>query len=196
MVELTRTSEPPQLASFRERNPSPADFDSIEFAGAKRAIKARLNSDQGGLCAYCESLLAADEGQIDHVKPKGGRHARPDLAFAYSNFVHSCIRQTPPRCGQKKGEGMLPIEPSPGCNAQFSLSSSDGAVSPLALANKQNRHAVNQTIGMLALNEPALQRERQRWVRISAEVLRSGDSDFTEFIKDKPFRFILRKLFA
>jgi len=195
VVEISRSPEPAELAQFRAIHPSPADFNAEAFQSIKWSIKSQLNQDQGGLCAYCESYLAHNSGQIDHVKPKGGRRGFPELSFVYTNFVHSCCHN-PKHCGQQKKDGILPIEPGHGCNDLFALGSLDGMISPLVSANKRQRHDVRQTIGMLGLNHSTLQLERKRWVKSAREVLTKYPEDFSEFIKDKPFRFILRRQLA
>jgi uncharacterized protein (TIGR02646 family) len=195
VVEISRRPEPAELALFRANHPSPADFNSEAFQPIKRSLKSQLNQDQGGLCAYCESDLPHNSGQIDHVKPKGGRRGFPELSFVYTNFVHSCCHN-PKHCGQQKKDGILPIEPGPECNALFALGISDGIISPLVSANKQQREDVRQTIAMLGLNHSSLQLERKRWVESVREVLAKYPEDFPAFIKNKPFRFILQRLLA
>lgn len=109
----------PVLTAFNAANPAAtvAEFSSQAFQPVKTAVKADLNKDQGGLCVYCEGNLAPDAGQVEHIKPKGGPNAYPLLCFKYSNDAHSCINTK--TCGQKKKNGLLPVEPGPGCNAQF-----------------------------------------------------------------------------
>lgn len=104
-------------------------FDDPGFKLVKDAVKAALNQDQAGLCAYCERQLLATVGQVDHIKPKGGKHGRPDLCFTYTNFSHSCISNK--ICGQKKSAGLLPIEPGPGCNQQLVYSTTDASIQKL-----------------------------------------------------------------
>lgn len=166
-----------------------ADFDSLPFNAVKQAVKADLNADQGGVCVYCEKPLPATEGQIEHIKPKAGKNARPDLCFAYRNYAHSCIN--PKTCGQKKHDGLLPIEPSPGCNAEWTLST-DGAIEPLPQLSRQRRHAVVQTRDMLGLNQDSnLVDERQRWLAKAIDILQQDPADFPGFLQYAPYRHIL-----
>jgi uncharacterized protein (TIGR02646 family) len=196
MVELQhRTMPTPALTDFVAVHPAlrAADFDSRDFQPVKQTVKADLNEDQGGLCAYCEKSLLATEGQIDHIKPKAGANARPDLYFVYSNYVHSCIN--PKTCGQKKKNGLLPIEPGPGCNAEWSLST-DGAIEPLPGLTRQRRHAVIQTRDMLGLNKDSnLVDERRRWLNSAIAVLQQVPADFPEFLQIAPYRHILATAF-
>jgi len=120
VIELQhRTTIPPRLNEFLESNlhADPDVFEAQAFQPINKAIKKCLNEDQGSLCVYCETHLAAENRQIDHIKPKKDH---PQLAFTYTNFAHSCINDK--TCGQKKKGGLLPIEPGLGCNDQFMLS--------------------------------------------------------------------------
>lgn len=192
MVELQHRILPtPLLTQFVATHPAMtvADFDSIAFQQVKTAVKSDLNEDQGGLCVYCERELAADSGQVEHIKPKGGANAFPQLCFTYTNYAHSCIN--PKTCGQKKKNGLLPIEPGPGCNDRWSLST-DGTIEPIAGLTRAQQHAVVQTRDMLGLNKDSnLVDERQRWLNNALTVLREAPDDIQQFLQDLPYRHIL-----
>lgn len=196
MIELQHRSKVPQvLLDYLSANPTalPEDFDSLPFQPVKRQLKRDLNDDQGGLCVYCEQRLAADDGQIDHIKPKKGPNAHPHLAFDYYNYAHSCINEK--TCGQKKKAGLLPIEPGPHCNDEFSLSE-DGQLEPMPLLTRQRKHAVRQTRDMLGLQNPILVQERKRWLDAAVEIVKTDPALLPIFLHDKPFRHILRRLLA
>ncbi|WP_199456503.1 MULTISPECIES: retron system putative HNH endonuclease [unclassified Marinobacter] len=192
MVELQhRAGGIPALQDFLTNNPNPgvADWGSQTFQPVKQLVKQALNQDQQGLCAYCERRLAETDGQIDHIKPKGGANGHPQLCFSYSNYAHSCIN--PKTCGQKKKEGLLPIEPGPGCNSQWTLST-DGTIEPIADLNRAEKHTVNQTRDMLGLNkDSALVDDRQKWLNSALAVLRESPNDINAFLQSAPFRHIL-----
>lgn len=192
MVELQhRILSTPLLTQFVATHPAitVADFDSQAFQQVKVSVKSDLNEDQGGLCVYCESELAATSGQVEHIKPKGGANAFPTLCFTYTNYAHSCIN--PKTCGQKKKNGLLPIEPGPGCNDRWSLST-DGTIEPIAGLTRVQRHAVVQTRDMLGLNKDSnLVDERQRWLNSALTVLRETPNDIQQFLQDGPYRHIL-----
>lgn len=196
MVELQHRATPtPVLTEFVAAHPvlDAADFDSRAFQPIKLAVKADLNADQGGMCVYCEKPLQPTEGQIDHIKPKAGANARPDLCFAYSNYAHSCIN--PKTCGQKKKNGLLPIEPGPGCNTEWALST-DGTIEPLPELTRQCRHAVTQTRDMLGLNKDSnLVDERRRWLASAIGILQQAPADFPDFLQSAPYRHILATAF-
>lgn len=192
MVELQHRATPtPLLTQFVKAHPGliVRDFDSVAFRPVKDAVKADLNADQGGLCVYCERKLAASDGQVEHIKPKGGPNANPDLCFVYTNYAHSCINSK--TCGQQKKNGILPIEPGPGCNANWSLSS-DGYIEPVLDLTRRQQHAVRQTRDMLGLNKDSnLVDERQRWLKNALAVLQQAPSDIEQFLQVAPYRYIL-----
>lgn len=195
MVELQHRAIPtPSLNDFVAAHPalSITDFDSLAFMPVKQAIKADLNKDQGGLCVYCEKTLPATEGQIDHIKPKAGANGRPNLCFVYRNYAHSCIN--PKTCGQKKQNGLLPIEPGPGCNSEWVLST-DGTIEPRPELTRQRRHAVVQTRDMLGLKDSNLVDERRRWLASAITILQQAPDDFSEFLQHAPYRHILATAF-
>lgn len=192
MVELQHRAVPtPALTTFNTAHPAAtaADFDGPAFRPVKRTVKADLSQDQGGLCAYCESPLSPTDGQIDHIKPKGGPNAHPHLCFVYTNYAHSCINHK--TCGQKKKHGLLPIEPGPGCNAQFALST-DGTIEPIAGLTKAQRHTVHQTRDMLGLNADSnLVDERKRWLTQTIAVLQQAPNGIQQFLQIAPYRHML-----
>ncbi|AVS60766.1 TIGR02646 family protein [Paracidovorax avenae] len=192
MVELQHRATPTAaLIAFVAATPSAtaADFDSLAFQPVKAAVKADLNEDQGGLCVYCESALSAQAGQVEHIKPKAGINAHPHLCFAYTNYAHSCINHK--TCGQKKKNGLLPIEPGPGCNTQWVLST-DGTIEPRVGLTRKQRHPVMQTRDMLGLNvDSNLVDERRRWLLNSIAVLQQSPEGIQAFLQQAPYRHIL-----
>jgi uncharacterized protein (TIGR02646 family) len=192
MVEFThRNPEPVELAAFRQANPAagPADFRSPDFQPVKLSMKRKLNEDQGGLCAYCESELLPASGQIEHVKSKS---AHRHLTFVYDNYVHGCIH--PEHCGQKKGGKKLYIEPGPvRCNDHFSLST-NGSIKPLVTLKGKPRIIAGKTLNRLSLDHPELRVEREKWVIVAVKLLQISFEDFSVFIANKPYRFSLRRL--
>jgi uncharacterized protein (TIGR02646 family) len=196
MVELQHRSVPTAaLTAFTAANPAAAadDFDEPAFQPVKAAVKAAVNQDQGGLCVYCEKPLAHNEGQLEHIKPKAGPNAQPQLCFSYANYAHSCINRM--TCGQSKGGGLLPIEPAPGCNAEWALST-DGTIEPITGLTRQRKHAVVQTRDMLGLNrDPDLVDERKRWLLNAITVLQQTPADLPAFIQTAPYRYMLATAF-
>lgn len=192
MVELQHRAPPPSvLTQFITANPAATakDFDNFIFRPIKDAVKADLNTDQGGLCVYCECKLGPTEGQVEHIKPKGGPNAHPHLCFTYTNYAQSCIN--PKTCGQQKKNGLLPIEPGPGCNTLWGLST-NGEIEPIAGLSRKQQHPVRQTRDMLGLNKDAnLVDERQRWFKSMLTILQQAPNDIQLFLQHAPYRHIL-----
>lgn len=192
MVELQHRAVPtPELTQYVAANPAAttADFDCVAFHPVKLKVKSDLNEDQDGLCVYCEVQLAPTAGQVEHIKPKGGPSGVPALCFTYTNYAHSCVNNK--TCGQKKGDGILPIEPGPGCNDDWALST-DGTIEPVAGLTKARRHQVRVTRDMLGLNRDSdLVAERQRWFKNALAVLLQKPQDLPAFLGQAPFRHIL-----
>lgn len=192
MVELQHSAGGiPALTAFVSSHPGAgaSDWDSQTFQPVKRQIKKALNRDQQGLCVYCERELSAADGQIDHIKPKSGPNAHPQLCFIYTNHAHSCIHNK--TCGQKKKHGLLPIEPGPDCNREWALST-DGTIEPVAGLTRRQRHDVTQTRDMLGLNaDPSLVDDRQKWFKSTLAVLAASPNDVDDFLQNTPFRYIL-----
>ena len=189
MVELQHCQSAPQeLQDFCAQHPtaSAQDWNSKAFASAKRATKAALNQEQGGLCVYCESRLNPEEGQIDHIQPKA---QQPGLCFSYTNLAHSCINAK--TCGQAKKEGVLPIIPAPDCNRLWTLST-DGTIEPVLNLSRRQRHEVLQTRDMLGLNrDPELVDERRRTLANMLLVLQYEPEQLAEFLRSEPYRWIM-----
>jgi len=191
MVELQHNTPPAALMTYLKNHPHPtvADFNSIAFHAIKPAIRQQLHSEQGGLCVYCERKLDPAEGQIDHIKPKGGKNGHPHLCFFYTNYAYSCIN--PKTCGQKKKEGLLPIEPVPGCNQHWFLNH-DGYIEPIVSLSKKSQHPVRQTNGMLGLNnDPSLIRSRKQWLDSMVTILQQSPQNIELFLQQAPYRYIL-----
>lgn len=192
MVELQhRAGGVSALTGFVASHPdlTVKDFDSLAFGPIKDTVKAALNQDQGGLCVYCERSLEPDAGQVEHIKPKAGNNAHPQLCFVYSNYAHSCINNQ--TCGQKKKNGLLPIEPGPGCN-QFWTLSTDGFIEPLITLMRKQKHPVVQTRDMLGLNKDAsLVRDREKWLKQANQIANNSPADLVAFLDQAPFRYLL-----
>ncbi|HEL3236742.1 retron system putative HNH endonuclease [Stenotrophomonas maltophilia] len=196
MLELLHhLSEPVQLTNFRTTLPqkTAAEWDALAFHPVKQAVKAVLRQEQGHLCVYCEVKVATGDGHVEHIKPKAGPNAQANLCFVYSNLALSC--NTKETCGSKKKAGLLPIEPGPGCNKEWSLST-DGTIEPLPDLTKARRHAVVQTRDMLGLNKSSdLVDERKRWLASAVEILKAAPNDLSAFLADAPYRTILATAF-
>ncbi|WP_434696683.1 TIGR02646 family protein [Pseudomonas sp. Z1-14] len=197
MIELTHIPVPAAaeraLLDYATAVPGagPDDFDTLAFHPYKKIVKACLHTAQEGLCAYCETPLDADKGQVEHIKPKGGASAHPHLTFEYTNYAHGCIN--PKTCGQNKGAEILPIEPRVGCNSFFSIST-DGSLSPTPTLLDADKQRVRETIRILGLQHPPLVLERKKMVAAVLEVKSKMPALVPLFLSTKNFRHILKRL--
>lgn len=195
MIELQhRIDGCPALDAYCKAHPNLEvnDFESQAFNHIKPIIKSSLNTDQGGLCVYCERPLDMAAGQIEHIRPKAGQNAHPELCFSYTNYAHSCINNK--TCGQKKKNGILPIEPEPGCNKYWALST-DGIISPLSSLSRRQRHTPRQALDMLGLNrDTTLVQDRKKATQAFQEILQQSPEDADVYLAQRPFRYILDTL--
>ena len=193
MVELQhRRKAVPELERFLADHPSPGVdmFGHLEFAPAKKSIKAALNEDQMGLCVYCEEKLGPTDGHVEHIRPKGGKKAHPELCFTYTNLAQSCLNDK--TCGQQKQNRILPIEPGPGCNRHWTIATSGRIIAAEGLTKKEQQ-MVRMTCDMTGLNHPELVAHRERRLKGLIEILKTApeDEEVEAHLEDKPFRFIL-----
>lgn len=195
MVELQHGSEPVELIQFNQNYPNavPRDFDGDAFRAIKSVVKASLHRGQDGLCVYCEKPLEANQGQIEHIKPKAvhsqGQTAYPHLTFTYTNLAHGCTNHK--TCGQTKKSGLLPIEPAPNCNDQWQLSTT-GSIEPIQGLTKKQLHNVKQTRDMLRLNDAGLMKEREDWLKQTLVIAQTQPHAVNAFLAQSPFRYILQ----
>ncbi|MBV6824073.1 retron system putative HNH endonuclease [Pseudomonas sp. PD9R] len=199
MIELIHAPVPAEaskaLSDYAAAAPGagPNEFDTLAFLPYKKIVKACLHKIQAGLCAYCETSLQADKGQVEHIKPKGGTNAHPHLTFDYTNYAHGCISSNSKTCGQKKDSEILPIEPRPGCNSFFSISTK-GDLSPVPTLSDADKHRVRETIRILGLQHPPLVLERKKMIDAVLELKAKMPALVPLFLSTREFRHILKRL--
>lgn len=113
MIRIVKPIESPTI--LVERGVSATNTLCAEYDGGKRHFPTRdfddsiyshsdvrqaLDSAQHGKCAFCESLISAEEGDIEHYRPKAavkqersGALLRPGyywLAYEWENLLLSC----------------------------------------------------------------------------------------------------------
>lgn len=64
-------------------------------------VDADLRREQQGLCCYCESEVADNEGHIEHMEPRGRDQSR---IYDYTNMAISCDGGTVEHCGRYKDD--------------------------------------------------------------------------------------------
>lgn len=175
-----------------------SDFDSKTFQPIKLLVKQRLFTLQKSFCVYCERKFELlNQVQVDHLKPKSGQNAHPELCFEYKNYVISCIQNEGRKtitCGQKKGAGLIPIEPTAtNCNSNFKLDE-NGRISAVPELSKTERHNVTVTLNMLGLNKPHLLLLRKKRISSLIEVMKLDPNLALKFIDSGDFCYIFRCL--
>lgn len=198
MVELQhRQTQPVALTQFHQQYPNApvSDWESPEFQNAKNAVKAALNADQGGLCVYCEKHLQPDQGHVEHIRPKGGPNEHPHLCYTYTNLAQSCNSTRSTTCGHRKNNTLLPIEPGPNCNTDWTLST-DGTIESRQGISRAREAEVTSTRDLLGLNDDAnLVDERKRWFETAYEVFVNTPAALPAFLQVNPYRHILATAF-
>lgn len=188
MVEIGHIlPEPASLTAHRRAYPN-GPWDTFPTVPEKRELRHQLHLEQEGLCIYCESELAQDDGHVEHIKSKT---FNPPLTFVYDNLAHSC--PNPVHCGHRKKRQVLPIEPRPGANRFFSLSEITGRLSPTIGLSVSDSQRASTSLKILGLNDhPGLNRRRQQF----AVTLRSlaTAADMASFLASSPFRWVLQCL--
>jgi len=186
MIELEHGPEPAELKKYRARHKGGA-WNDPAFESVRHIVRRRLNSEQEGLCIYCENVLDKNDGHVEHIKPK---RPNPGLTFVYDNLAHSC--DGPGYCGHHKKEQTLPIEPRPGCNRFFVLMTLDGTLEPSPDLLPEETRQAKATRRILGLNTPALARQRKSFVDVIRSL--SSKTEVAEFLSSAPFRWSLRGL--
>lgn len=200
MVELDRTlPEPQSLAAYRTANPKagPSEFDhDPRFNPVKHDVKTQRNAEQGRLCIYCEQPLTANEGHLEHIRPKAGDYGHPLLTFHYQNLAQSCdgiVNAVPNKhCGHNKRNRVLHLEPGPDCNKAFDLLQ-DGEIRPDEKLPKSRRLELKYDLDILKLNLPTLKTERADWRKNYVALLLSDAVEAEQYRLLSPFRDILKQ---
>lgn len=192
MVELAHhLTEPASLHVHRALDPQ-GSWESLPHVPEKRDLRHQLNTEQEGLCIYCEDQLSPDTGHIDHIVPRSHNRA---LTFVYSNLAHSCGNRG--RCGDAKDNKLLPIEPRPGCSAYFEVSVTTGRLAPNRRETKADQDRAKTTLELLGLNrDPGLARQRQQHALTVVKLAQQAPADAQAYIANVPFRWSLRSVVA
>ncbi|MGZ8173459.1 MULTISPECIES: hypothetical protein [Methylobacter] len=153
---ITKGQEPAELTAWKKANPN-GRYQDLEGSeqdkvATRRAIRQAAIQEQFGLCAYCCKQIDADNSSNEHLaSQREGKNRTLDFA----NIVASC--KTPNRCNQKRGSQALPLTPlMPECEIELHFSLSGKVVG--------TKDRATETINVLALDTPAIRKERQELV--------------------------------
>jgi uncharacterized protein (TIGR02646 family) len=192
VVELAHIlPEPPSLTAHRNTFPT-GPWETLPTAPEKSDLRHQLNTEQDGLCIYCESHLDQDDGHVEHIV---ARSAQSALIFVYTNLVHSCSSGA--HCGHAKGSLALPIEPRVGCSDSFQLSFVTGQLLADRQLSPTNKLRAIRSIEVLGLNrDTGLVRQRQQQAQTVCALARASLNDVDDYLRTAPFRWSLRRLVA
>lgn len=158
------------------------------------AVRSALLLEQGYVCCYCGRRLPEDlsDGHIDHFWPQAHFNGTDgaDLSLDYLNFFRSCgpkglpgvPKERPTTCGDAKGDWFDQdnyIKPSDeGCEQRFQY----GQSGMIAVVDPNDQAAKNM-IAVLALNDKALDIEREVILADLEDALRNGEFPVNELAR-------------
>lgn len=152
---ITKGQEPAELTAWKKANPNGhyQDLEGSEQDKAiRRAIRQAAIQEQFGLCAYCCKQIGVDNSSNEHL---ASQMENKNRTLDFANIVASC--KIPNRCNQKRGSQALPLTPLMAeCEIELRFYLSGKVVGTKARAT--------ETINVLALDTPAIRKERQELV--------------------------------
>jgi uncharacterized protein (TIGR02646 family) len=97
MKRVIKSSEPTELKTYRRACPA-SEWETMRndaFHGGKAAydaILAKLEADQGGICAYCEIRIsrAINTARVEHFVPKALKHPKVNWGLHWYNMLGVC----------------------------------------------------------------------------------------------------------
>lgn len=155
-----KSKEPTELRVWiRDNEPVVGRIWDELLTEVKDAIRARLHRDQRGLCCYCYAGIKGDHtSHVEHVIPQSN-----DNRFDWDNLALACDggnqSQNPKHCDHAKGQ--TPLD---------TVHPYKNPVSRFVTLREQGRLSVDQVArrdvdDVLKLNEPHLQRQREKALR-------------------------------
>lgn len=175
-IQKKSENEPASLNKFKIKNPKACydDLDKLNRYDIRQDIREACTKEQFYLCAYCcQRINGTQEDTVnEHVE---AQKLAPRLTLDFNNLVASC--KTPKQCDEAHKSDALPLTPlMPQCEEEFKFYLS-GTVKGLTDRAKTS-------IGVLGLNNPALQNKRKELFNKLQRQTALEDGAVTETIKD------------
>ena len=182
MVEIEHRLAPhKRLIELSSQTPIPS-WDDLRNP-EKSEVKNSLNTEQNGLCAYCERHLRFDHGRIDHIACQDGS---PQKRFEYRNLCHSCSGRYTSEDGEsnslscdqyKENNSLGPIEPRPGVNKMISFDAVTGELEANESLSFQLKKDVEVALHTLGLNNSARLKDDRKtfWEELSNILEENGN---------------------
>ncbi len=181
-----------------EKGPEPACLEEVRqtpgvnwnSAGGKQEMREFLWREQGGLCAYCMSRLAAVSAaqmKIEHYIARSWDDAH---SFVWGNLLGVCLGKVSVEGGKEHFHcdtyrGNLPtdkqelhVHPAqfpPDAGKLFSCTK-EGELIPSKNLDESTRSRIQETIDKLNLNIPRLKRNRKEVLSVLQAKLRKDDN--------------------
>lgn len=145
MKRIVKTSEPTSFTGWKTGTHSDwvPSWEALDNP-IKGELHQRLLDDQGAICCYCGGEITDGSSHIEHLVPRRGPSARPDLELEFKNLLASCGLNAKPReprhCGPAKDswyDANLLVSPlTPACESKFRYLD-NGAVEPSEPADQR-----------------------------------------------------------
>ena len=146
MKRVKKSSEPHELFAYRKACPASTwqELRDDALHGGKtayNAVVARLEADQGGICAYCEIKISrtTNTARVEHFVPKSlqhPKHPKFNWTLHWFNFVGVCNGGSEQRSAP--GHYLKPVKDNLSCDAHKeralgAVNSHGWLLNPLAL---------------------------------------------------------------
>lgn len=150
MRKITKGLEPPELTTWKRKNPH-GQYTNLSHI-ERQAINEAARSEQFGLCAYCCKKIDAQKSHNEHIE---ARHLAPNRQLDFDNIVASC--NTRKQCGEAHDSLPLPLTPlMVECETELKFYLSGKVVGITERAEN--------SIAVLCLDSRAIQEERKQMV--------------------------------
>ncbi|MEN8217376.1 MAG: retron system putative HNH endonuclease [Pseudomonadota bacterium] len=173
MKYIQKGQEPEEFTQWKKAKPK--KYQSKDWKKLnplpKKALHEALLREQGYICCYCERAITKNNSHIEHLVPKKGPNAEPNLTFEYQNLLSSCDGNASDRCGLthcgiRKDDwfdATLMVSPLDKDCANSFYYTMTGKILPTDVPEKQK--AAEETINRCNLNHPILKKMRHEALR-------------------------------
>ncbi len=139
------------------RGVSPRESDYSDYKDAKTELVSRISSGWinekhvASYCSYCERKIDTNLA-VEHIEPKNGKFAKPNLIGRWSNFLLACVN-----CNSTKGAKKVDLKNIflPDRDNTFIAFEylEDGSVIPNKSLSSKDTAIANKTLTLLGLDK-------------------------------------------
>jgi uncharacterized protein (TIGR02646 family) len=120
MKKISKAQEPIELASYRRHNPD-RTWQNLrdDEQQTYEIIRRQCLSDQGQLCAFCESRLPDTPiaQRVEHFHPKSNKRSGHNWALDWANMLAVCVGGTNSALQDHNGQYLEPMAANISCDA-------------------------------------------------------------------------------